>query len=152
MMHQLRLLHKLPLDISDCRLLAEPDEEEELGDQDAALRDWWHGRLLNADGGWLEGLDTNWLALLPGSALADKFGLRFSRSMIQWLCVQGAEADVVSVKWTWLELAVYWLHHRPQLLPRPSPGCWEDMLRGNSGNCDSFDQVLFSLLGFVHWV
>ena len=86
------------------------------------------GRLFDADGGWLDGLDTNWLALLPGSELADTFGLRFSRSMIQWLCDQGAEADVVSVRWTWLDLSIYWLHHFPHL--PSSPGRWEDMLRG----------------------
>ena len=129
--HHLRLLHKLHLDISNCRLLAEPVEDEETGDLDAALRDWWHGRLLNADGSWLDELRPNWLALLPGPALAEKFGLRFSRAMIQWLCDQSAEEDAVSVRWTWLELAVYWLHYHPHLLPRStSPGHWEDTLRG----------------------
>ena len=130
-LHHLRLLHQLHLDISTCRLFSEPVEDEDLGDQEAALRDWWHGRLLDADGGWFNELRPNWLALLPGSNLADKFGLRFARAMIQWLVDQGAEVDAVAIKWSWLELAVYWLHYYPHLLPRSSsPGRWEDMLRG----------------------
>ena len=130
-LHQLQLAQKLHLDISNHRLQAVPHDDEEEGDQDSAMRDWRHGRLLHADSSWLSAMDPNWLIHLPGSDLVARFGMKFSRAMIQWLHDQRDGENSLETRWTWLEMAIYWLKTFEDKLPSPtSRGTWEDALRG----------------------
>ena len=87
-LRHLQLVQKLHIDISNHRFHAAPQEEEEEGDHDSAMRAWRHGRVLHADTNWLTFVDPNWLVHLPGSDLVARFGMRFSRAMIQWICDQ----------------------------------------------------------------
>ena len=51
--------------------------------------------------------------------------------MIQWLHDQRDDAHSLNTRWTWLEIAIYWLKHFDDKLPTPtSSGTWEDSLRG----------------------
>ena len=130
-LRQLQLAQKLHLDISNQKLHAEPQEDEDEGDHDSAMRVWRHGRLLHADASWLIALDSNWLIHLPGSDLVARFGMKFSRAMIQWLQDQRDDENSLDTRWTWLEMAIYWLKQFDDKLPTPtSMGTWEDSLRG----------------------
>ena len=130
-LRRLQLTQKLHMDISNHRLQAVPHDDEEEGDHDSAMRAWRHGRLLHADSSWLFAMDPNWLIHLPGSDLVARFGMKFSRAMIQWLHDQRDDAHSLNTRWTWLEIAIYWLKHFDDKLPTPtSSGTWEDSLRG----------------------
>jgi hypothetical protein len=95
------------------------------------MRAWRHGRLLHADASWLTALDSNWLIHLPGSDLVARFGMKFSRAMIQWLQDQRDDESSLDTRWTWLEMAIFWLKQFDDKLPTPtSMGTWEDSLRG----------------------
>ena len=51
--------------------------------------------------------------------------------MIQWICDQRDEDGSLDTRWTWLEMAIYWLKHFDDKIPTPtSKGTWEDALRG----------------------
>eukprot|EP00435_Cladocopium_sp_Y103_P019223 s3975_g4.t1 len=126
---QLQALH---LDISEHRL-ANPEVDEEEDPSDLTLRVWWEQRCWEADGSWIGQIDDQWPGTLPGSTLAQKFGLLFPRRMISWICEQSQAVDVQTMKWTFLELAIYWLKRLPDQLPVPSScGSWTDGVSSNS--------------------
>ena len=130
-LRRLQLTQKLHMDVSNHRLQAGHQEDEEEGDHDSAMRAWRHGRLLHADSSWLFAMDPNWLIHLPGSDLVARFGMKFSRAMIQWLHDQRDAEDSLDTRWTWLEIAIYWLKYFDDKLPTPTSfGTWEDSLRG----------------------
>eukprot|EP00435_Cladocopium_sp_Y103_P044499 s111_g12.t1 len=123
---RLALLQALHLDISEYRL-ATPLVDEEEDRSDSALRVWWECRNLGADGSWIGQIDERWVSALPGSELGQKFGLRFPQRFLGWVQEQFHADDGETVKWTWLELALYWLKRHPDLLPEPSSsGAWTD--------------------------
>eukprot|EP00435_Cladocopium_sp_Y103_P075839 s140_g66.t1 len=128
---QLRQLQALHLDISEFRLLhpsADDDEGEE--HTEATMRVWWHARCHEADGTWVGQIEESWVRHLPSSDLVQQFGLTFPRRMIIWLLEQSGSDDVQTVRWTWLELAIYWLKRLSDFLPSPtSDGRWADAMR-----------------------
>eukprot|EP00435_Cladocopium_sp_Y103_P067438 s191_g30.t1 len=102
-------------------------EEEDEHQPDLTLRVWWEGRCSGADGSWVEMIDDQWMSRLPGSSMARTFGLLFPQKMIGWMQAQFLEEEAQMVKWTYLELSVYWLKRHPDLLPVPSAGgLWTD--------------------------
>ena len=51
--------------------------------------------------------------------------------MLQWLQDQRDEETAQAIRWTWLEIALYWLKNFDDKLPMPTTsGTWEDALRG----------------------
>ena len=152
--HKMRMvlqqLQKLHMEISNFRLHAKRPDDEEVGDQDAALRVWWHGRLLHADASWQGRFDPNWLAHLPGSDLAGTFGMKFSRAMPLWLQEQNMEENGRTTRWTWLEIAVCWLwNFADKLLMPTTNGCWEDSPRG-SRHCPTVAATVHLVRRFFH--
>lgn len=94
------------MEISTYRLQAlEPDDDG--ADEDDTMRVWCLARQLHADGSRINDLDESWLVRLPGSSLAQTFGMRFSRAMMSWLLEQSEAEDMIVTRWTWLELSVY---------------------------------------------
>ena len=146
----LQQLQKLHVEISNFRVHAKRLDDEEEGDQDAALRVWWHGRLLRADTSWQGRFDPNWLAHLPGSDLAGTFGMKFSRAMPLWLQEQNMEENGRTTRWTWLEIAVCWLRNFADKLLMPTTnGCWEDSPRG-SRHCPTVAATVHLVRPFFH--
>ena len=53
--------------------------------------------------------------------VTDQFGLGFSKAMFGWLFAQAQAADAISLRFTFLELAVLWAFGHSNDLPKPHP-------------------------------
>ena len=130
---QLLKLQQFHLTISDLRLQAEPDVEEDEGEASDTMREWWLAKESDALAAWQENISDEIRHELSRSHLVTVCGAEFCREMLTWLRQQahGENAKVLQV--SWLELAMIWLKRDADKLPIPDvTGGWKDNPRASA--------------------